>query len=452
MYYVLFTRYFDQEIKNIRKNGCVANNSSLVTLHPFLDDNGLLRVGGRIQAAGVTYDQKHPLVLPSKCSVTQLIATDTHRKNLHVGPQGLLYAMRLKYWPIHGKQLARQVVHRCITCFKNKPKPLHQIMGQVPDVRLNPGRPFQVCGVDFGGPFIIKENFVRTQKTLKVYVALFICLSTRAVHIELVSGLSSECFIAALRRFSSQRGRSSIIHCDNGTNFVGTKNELDAIAAKFDAEVSPNIKSFCAAEGIEWKFIPPRAPNFGGIWEAGIKSVKHHMKRVLGTKIPTYEEMLTLLKQIEGCLNSRPISPMSTDPDDTSPLTPGHFLIGGPIIALPDKNVSETPANRLTRFEEIQKTVQLFWKRWRAEYLNNLQQRTKAMASSQPNLLVGQLCLIKDDNLPPLTWITGRVVKVHPGPDGLVRVATLRTKNGELKRCISKLCLLPLEEYGGGSM
>ncbi|XP_062703980.1 uncharacterized protein LOC134286384 [Aedes albopictus] len=324
-------RYFDQEIKNIRKNGCVANNSSLVTLHPFLDDNGLLRVGGRIQAAGVTYDQKHPLVLPSKCSVTQLIATDTHRKNLHVGPQGLLYAMRLKYWPIHGKQLARQVVHRCITCFKNKPKPLHQIMGQVPDVRLYPGRP----------------------KT-----------------------------IPTLRRFSSQRGRSSIIHCDNGTNFVGTKNELDAIAAKFDAEVSPNIKSFCAAEGIEWKFIPPRAPNFGGIWEAGIKSVKHHMKRVLGTKIPTYEEMLTLLKQIEGCLNSRPISPMSTDPDDTSPLTPGHFLIGGPIIALPDKNVSETPANRLTRFEEIQKTVQLFWKRWRAEYLNNLQQRTKAMASS----------------------------------------------------------------------
>ena len=226
---------------------------------------------------------------------------------------------------------------------------------------------------------------------------------------------------------------------------MGAKNEIALMKKKFEQQIEPELLQFCLSEKIEWKFIPPRSPNFGGIWEAGIKNVKHHMKRVLGTTIPTYEEMLTLLKQIEGCLNSRPISPMSSDSRHPNPLTPGHFLIGGPITAIPDKNVSETASNRLTRYEEIQKTLQCFWKRWRLEYLNNLQQRTKKSATKETNSMVGQLCIIKDDNSPPLMWITGRVIEVNPGTDGRVRVATLRTNKGDVKRSISKLCLLPFE-------
>lgn len=446
-------KHFHSEVHNLTVKKDLNKSSSLITLHPFLDKDGLMRVGGRIQAAGVDYNQQHPIILPAKCNVTTLIAVNIHRTHLHLGPQGLLYTMRLNYWPIHGKSLVRKIVHRCITCFRNNPKPLNQIMGQIPDVRLTPGRPFQICGVDFGGPFTIKENFVRTQKTLKTYVALFICLRTRAVHLELVSSLSSVAFIAALRRFSSQRGRSTTIYCDNGTNFVGSKSEIQALTDKFNCQVEPAVRDFCVLEGTEWKFIPPRSPNFGGIWEAGIKSVKHHMKRVLGSSIPTYEEMLTLLKQIEGCLNSRPISPLSVDARDPNPLTPGHFLVGGPITALPDLNFCETSTNRLSRYEEVQRNLQLFWKRWRVEYLNNLQQRTKKWSSIQPDLLIGQLCLIKDDHLPPYTWITGRVVKTHPGPDGHVRVATLLTPKGEIKRSISKLCVLPInDDVGGGSM
>lgn len=214
----------------------------------------------------------------------------------------------------------------------------------------------------------------------------------------------------------------------------------------FTSEIEPEIQKFCAIEQIEWKFIPPRSPNFGGIWEAGIKSVKHHLKRVLGSTVPTYEEMLTLLKQIEGCLNSRPISPLSMDVRDPNPLTPGHFLVGGPITALPDHNFNETSPNRLTRFEEIQRNLQLFWRRWKMEYLNNLQQRTKKWSSKQPDLIIGQLCIVKDDSLPPNSWITGRVTKLHPGPDGHTRVVSLITINGEIKRSISKLCLLPIED------
>lgn len=348
-------KHFQGDIQQLASKKEVIKSSSLLTLNPFLDQDGLLRVGGRIQAAGLNYDQVHPVILSAKCNVTRLIAIDTHLSYLHVGPQGLLYALRLNYWPIHGKSLVRKIVHQCLTCFRNNPKPLKQIMGDIPEVRLTPGRPFQTCGVDFGGPFTIKENFVRTKKTLKVYVALFICLRTRAVHLELVSSLSSAAFIAALRRFSSQRGRSTTIFCDNATNFVGSKNEIKHLINEYTRQIEPDVLKFCDMEQVEWKFIPPRSPNFGGIWEAGIKSVKYHMKRVLGSSVPTYEEMLTLLKQIEGCLNSRPISPLSTDARDPNPLTPGHFLTGGPINALPDQSFCETSTNRLTRYEEVQK-------------------------------------------------------------------------------------------------
>ncbi|XP_055605504.1 uncharacterized protein LOC129753684 [Uranotaenia lowii] len=439
-------RAFKLERELLLNNKAIPRSSPLLTLNPVIDRDGIIRVGGRIQAARVTFDQKHPIILPAKCVLSKQIAKLYHLKNLHIGPQGLLYSLRMKYWPIHGKNLARQVVHQCLTCFKNKPIGITQVMGQLPAARINEARTFKTCGVDFGGPFTIKENLIRTKKFLKVYVALFICFSTRAVHLELVSSLTSAAFIAALRRFFGQRGRSSVIYCDNATNFTGASHEIARNAKELEYQLAPEISMFCSTEGVEFKFIPPRSPNFGGIWEAGIKSVKHHIKRVLGSSIPTYEEMLTLLKQIEGVLNSRPISPMSADPSDPNPLTPGHFLIGEPISNLPEIDLSSAKPHQLTRFGEVQKSLQLFWKRWRTEYLNNLQQRTKRGAKSKTNLKQGDLCLIKEDNLPPLEWITGRVVQVYPGPDGNVRVATLRTAKGEVKRAISKLCPFPTNE------
>ncbi|XP_055610425.1 uncharacterized protein LOC129757284 isoform X1 [Uranotaenia lowii] len=438
-------RFYAEEISCIKKKKPLSGKSVLLTLNPFIDVDGLMRVDGRIQAAGISFDQQHPIILPPKSNFTQVVVRNYHLSYLHIGPQSLLYTVRLKYWVPKGKSLTRKIIHQCMTCFRNKPKPLNQIMGEIPEVRLNPGKPFKECGVDFGGPFIIKENFVRTQKTLKVYVALFICLKTRAVHLELVSSLTSASFIAALRRFSEVRGRSAIIYCDNATNFTGSKNEIKSLKTNFKCQVEPDIQDFCTNEGVDWKFIPPRSPAFGGIWEAGIKSVKYHLRRVLGSSTPTYEEMLTLMKQIEGCLNSRPISPISSASSDPIPLTPGHFLIGEPITAMPEEDLITDPPKLLNRFEQVQRSVQLFWKRWQMEYLNNLQQRTKGLSTAKPDLLVGQLCLVKEENLPPCVWITGRVTKVHPGPDGHVRVASLKTPRGEIKRSIAKLCPLPVE-------
>lgn len=169
-----------------------------------------------------------------------------------------------------------------------------------------------------------------------------------------------------------------------------------------------------------------------------VKSAKQHLRRVIGISLLTFKELTTVLSQIEACLNSRPLYPLSADPNDLAALTPGHFLIGEPLISISDPSLLEVNTNRLSRWQNAQQIVQRVWKRWHREYLTQLQQRFKWKTSS-PNLEV----LVKEDNTPPLLWVKGRVVETHPGEDGRVRVVTLKTQSGLIKRAISKLCKLP---------
>jgi hypothetical protein len=185
----------------------------------------------------------------------------------------------------------------------------------------------------------------RGGKLVKAYICLFICLSTKAIHIELVSDLTSDAFVATFRRLMSRRGRVANLHSDNGTNFVGADNEMKKLLKQ---TLSTTTLDALANEGVQWHFIPARGPHFGGLWEAGIKSVKNHLKRILGSHNLTYEEMTTVLTQIEGCLNSRPLIPMSEDPDDLAVLTPGHFLIGEPLNSLPEPDLTDVKINRLS--------------------------------------------------------------------------------------------------------
>ncbi|UYV76680.1 hypothetical protein LAZ67_14001722, partial [Cordylochernes scorpioides] len=228
-------------------------------------------------------------------------------------------------------------------------------------------------------------------------------------------------FIAALKRFMYHRGKPSDIFSDNGTNFTGANNIL---REQFDILKASTIQKFISNERINWHFIPPSAPNFGGIWEAGIKSFKFNLLRCLKSQILTFEELSTLTTQIEACLNSRPICPLSSDSDDFNPLTPGHFLIGKPLTAPPESNDDDdVPINYLDRWSlNKKKNKNVFWERWNREYLNNLQQRLKWQKSS-PNIKEGDLILLKDAISPPaMYWSLGRITKVVPGVDGKVRV------------------------------
>ncbi|XP_062703569.1 uncharacterized protein LOC134286024 [Aedes albopictus] len=183
------------------------------------------------------------------------------------------------------------------------------------------------------------------------------------------------------------------------------------------------VSKECAKDGIQWHFIPPSAPHFGGLWEAAVRSSKYHLLRVLGEATVSPEDFSTLLTQVEACLNSRPLTPLSDDPNDLEPLTPAHFLIGSSLQSIPEPDLGELPINRLDALQLTQRRLQDFWKRWRREYLCQLQARTKRWQPAvQVN--VGKLVVIKDDNQPPMKWRLGRIVEVHPGSDKMLPAAT----------------------------
>lgn len=197
-------------------------------------------------------------------------------------------------------------------------------------------------------------------------------------------------------------------------------------------------------DGMQWSFIPPGAPHFGGLWESAVRAAKVHLLKVLGDTAVSYEDMATLLCQVECCLNSRPLTQLSDDPNDLEPLTPGHFLVTTSLQALPEEDLTNIATGRLDHRQQIQQCVQLYWKRWRSEYLTQLQGRTKWWKPPK-EIKPGSLVIIRDDNQPPTRWRMARILEVFPGDDGVVRVVSLRTADGVIKRPVTKICILPVE-------
>lgn len=399
-------------------------------------------MGGRLQEAPWRYERRHPILLPAQCKNTRLLIEREHRTLLHAGPQLLLALIRQRYWPLNARNLVRHICRSCIRCVRSNPQELNQVMGSLPGDRIRPSRAFTITGVDFASPIITLVNKGRGRKTCKSYIALFVCFSTRAIHLEATSELSTAAFLATLRRFIGRRGVPSKICSDNATNFVRAKRELEECYRFNRTSIDGEVGDALQEKGVEWSFIPPYSPHLGGLWEAGVKSCKCHLKRVMGNTLYTFEELSTALIQIEACLNSRPLSPASSDPSDLQPLTSGHFLVESPLTCLPEEDLTDIKINRLDRWEMIQRSVQDFWKRWAAEYVANLQSRVKWKAA-QENLKVDDFVLLKEDNLPPLKWKTGRVIETHTGKDNFVRVVTVRSAT-VCKRAVTKLCKFKL--------
>ncbi|XP_056629853.1 uncharacterized protein LOC130440615 [Diorhabda sublineata] len=432
---------YSTEIETLKNNKPLSSHSNLLSLSPFLEPDGLLRVGGRLKHSNYSFDKRHPILINSKHHFSKLLFLQEHERLLHGGPQLLLSTIRENYWVISGRNLARKTVKNCVKCFKFNAKTIQPIMANLPRDRTNPSSAFSIVGVDYAGPFMINDKKGRGCRLSKCYIGVFICLSTKAVHLELISSLSSESFIQALYRFVSRRGKPSKILSDNGTSFVGAQRELK----DFLKHGSNTIIEKCSSQNIEWSFIPPYSPHFGGLWEAAVKSVKHHLRRVLTQVHLSFEEFATVLAQIEAILNSRPLCPLSSDPNDFGPLTPAHFLIGRPIIAAPDQDVTDIKMNRLSRFQLVQQLAQHFWNRWKSEYIAELQRRTK-WKSNQGHLVEDSLVLVKGENTMPTQWLLGRISKLHRGPDGIARVASIRTPSGEIiKRSFQKICPLPVD-------
>lgn len=430
-------KHFAAEFKLLSQGKCCSR--TLQPLTPFVDGDGFLRVGGRLQNSDLNYATKHPVLLPRKDPLTQLICNDLHVNSLHAGPGTMQALLQKNFWVLGARNLLRQTVFKCAKCYKFKAQPVQPKMADLPPSRFSNLRCFLNTGLDFCGPFNVKSSKRRNAPTSKAYVCIFVCMSVKAVHIELVSDLTTPAFLACLDRFVARRGLCLSLYSDNGTNFVGASREIRNFIANNDAAIHHHLLQ----KQISWKFNCPSASNFGGLFEAAVKSCKFHLSRVVGAHSLTYEEMTTVLVRIESILNSRPLCPLSSDPNDGNDfLSPGHFLIGAPLMAVPEPNVENVPENRLTRWELLHQMLQCFWRRWKNEYLSTLMKRTK-WHSSSGSFQVGDTALLSKLDSTPLNWPLGRITELFTGHDGVTRVARIKIGSSTYVRPLNKLVKFP---------
>ncbi|XP_063371095.1 uncharacterized protein LOC134659355 isoform X4 [Cydia amplana] len=431
--------HFSKELVLLSKNKPVTISDQLA----FLDKNGVIRAVGRLQnAENLSYDKRHPTILPKNSFITDLIIEREHLRLMHAGARLVLGSLSQRHHLVNGIREVKKVVHKCIKCIRMKAEAAKQLMGDLPKERITQSRPFQHVGIDFCGPFNVKVSRIRKPIITKGYIALFVCFAVKAIHLELVSDLTTETFLACLKRFISRRGMPTNIFCDNAKTFKGASNTLKDLYDLFSSkDCRDSVNKYCLNNYITFNWIPSYSPTFGGIWESGVKSVKHHFKRIVGNLCLTYEQLNTVIIEIEGILNSRPI--LSAISNDCDYITPGHFICGAALTAYPEIDLTETSVNRVPFWKMCTKLKQDFWKTWSQSYLTQLQSRPK-WKYQQTNLKEGDLVIVKNMNTSPLNWPMARIVKTFPGRDGLVRVADVKINNKTFRRAITKLCPLPV--------
>ena len=347
----------------------------------------------------------------------------------HCGPTLLMVSVGGRFYCTGARLLARQVCRQCIIYRKIQAKAQTQLMGQLPESRVKPAKPFATTGIDYCGPFIYREGRGRCLKKLEGYIAVFVCFVCKAVHLEPVTDQSTGTFVAALHRFTARRNKPRDIYSDNGENFVGAKNDLEKLYQLLGTDkLPPELQTYLVDNRIVWHTIPARAPHFGGLWEAAVKSAKHHLKRVIGKQVLSFEEMLIVTCQVEACLNSRPLGEQFCHNEEgIEPLTPGHFLTGASLTDYPETTTA-TQMSLMKRWTLCQQIVEEFWERWSTEYLNQLQASQKWNKTPQLNRQVDDIVLMNDSSKFKMNWGIAQVKKVYPGKDGKVRAVDVLAK------------------------
>ena len=441
-------KWFPKSVATLQKDGRLPKSDTLAKLTPFLDAEGLMRVGGRTQKSSQAFEVQHPIILPQASDAAILLVRYCHKNVGHLGLQTVLSVLRQKYWIVKANSLVRKVLRECLTCRKLHGRPCHTLMSDLPRDRVADQNPaFASTGIDYFGPFYVTLG--RRQE--KRYGVLFSCMASRAVHLEVAYSLSTDSFISALRRFMCRRGSVKSFRSDNGTNFVGGQREIQDAINDWNTR---QIEDWLKLMHIEWHFRPPHASHFGGVWEREIRTVRNVMTALMNeqrTRLSD-EGLSTLFCEVEACLNNRPLTEMSNDPDDFEALTPNHVLLWNAGVTFPPGLADPSENFIKKRWRQIQYLADLFWSRWKKQYLPLLQERQK-WTTEKDRLRVGDLVLVTDHQLPRNHWPLGRVVEVLPDDRGLVRVARIRMakyRNGTnteigsvvVERPIVKLILL----------
>jgi hypothetical protein len=435
--------HFEEEYNLLKKQQEITAQSSLYKLKPYLDKQGIIRIGGRLEYANLPEDFKHPIILPKHDDLVDKLILFTHQLLLCSGPEQTLATLRRTVWIPQARQAIRRSIKQCGICRRYRAQPCQPVMAALPRFRTDLYTPpFHTVGLDLAGPF----NIDTIEGPKKAYIALFTCAVIRAVHLELLTNMDTNQILMAIKRFTGRRGPVSVIWSDNAKYFKAADKYITRLWRTIDHK---KIQQKLVTEKIEWKYIPELSPHFGGFYERLFRSIKSPLRKAIGNVLLTYEEFYTVLVNIEQILNSRPLTHHSEDPDSINVLTPAHFLIGRPLIDLPDDRQLVTQANHILRYKERQKIIQHFWKRFYREYLPKLIPYTKWLENKDHNLGKEDVVLLYEPNQPRSVWPVGRVIQTFPGKDGIVRVAEVKTPAGLFRRSVGKLYLMEASSHHG---
>ncbi|XP_068723639.1 uncharacterized protein [Montipora capricornis] len=442
-----------QWLRSVQKNlKSQANYSHLeYDFGLYEDENGIVRCKRRIANADLPYETRFPALLPRDHHISTLLVRQAHERVHHSKVAATLAQLRMRFWIVRGRQFVKKITSRCRRYegrgFKIPPPP------DLPEFRFSQKPAFTYVGVDYAGPLYIREPNCSTTK--KVYILFFTCFSTRAVHQELATDLSADVFIRRLRRFTARRSLAEISVSDNAKTFKSAAKALQKVFSY------PSVNRVLENRSISWKFNMDRAPWWGGFFERMIQNVKRSLRKTLRNAKLDYDELHTILVEVEGTLNSRPVTFVSSD-DVEEPLTPFHLIYGRGILSLPDvtrnreaslsQAVSSDDMPRRRKY--LQLLLEHFWKSWSREYVTELRNlhRQKSRPEKSISISVGDVVTLFEDNLPRSQWRLGRVEQLIPSSDdncraAVVRVITKTGRPGTVKRPIQKL--FPLEVQDG---
>ncbi|XP_055588266.1 uncharacterized protein LOC129740589 [Uranotaenia lowii] len=416
-------------------------SSKLYNKSPFLDDSEVLRVGGRTELAEfASYDTKYPIILPKTHLITEKLVEYYHQQANHSSRETVVNELRQRFYIGRVRAVVEKVIRECQWCKVHKAKPVLPKMAPLPKQRMALGvDPFSYVGIDYFGPLEVSIGRRREKR----WVALFTCMTTRAVHLEVAHSLSTESCKMAIRRFIKRRRSPIEIFSDNGTNFVGASRELAAEIRRINGDCADTFTS----SKTKWTFNPPAAPHMGGVWERMVRSVKEALNTLVDGGKLTDEILNTALVEAEDLINSRPLTYVSNNVrDDPEALTPNHFLKGSAAECLPPRSASQQADALRSKYCRAQQLADKFWLRWQKEYFPSLNKRTKWFDDTR-QISVGDLVFVQEEN----RHERGIVEEVNIGIDGRIRSVIVKVNGKRKLRPVSKLAVLEVENSNPSS-
>jgi len=436
-------RHFREEL-HLLQNDQPMRNRQMQKLNPQLDEEtGLIRAFGRVKDDTIPEERRHPILLPNTNDepLIQKLVMHYHRKAFCSSQAQTLSDLRGKFWLLNGKVLVKAFSRDCQACKAYFAKKSDPKMGMLPRYRTSCEFAFEVTATDLAGPIRIRSarDASTGEKTLlKVYVIVFTCTATRAVHLDVITRIDAEAVLRALRRFVARRGKPRLMLSDNGRQYKRSAKYLEALQ-------SQDVERYSSEERIEWQFNADRAPHMAGSWERIIGILKAMMNRTMQYQHMDLKEFTDFAIEAEAVMNSRPLMELPDSPEDLV-LTPGHFLIGRPLNEpLPQDRQGDAQNSNLRQMWKRQTRKRAeFQKQFQERYVSSLIPMNKWMESkNDQEIKVGTIALLKEDRLMGKEkWPLARVEEVFPGPDGIVRVVKLKCRGVTMKRPVRSLAVL----------